>query len=86
MQAACPCMDTTISAYMDMHAGSMSMYGHYYFMRVQATVAEDEEHFQRVVEALVAQFQGPAGSRLLARRGASVVRRRHRCLATGRFP
>lgn len=43
-------------------------------VRVLATVAEDEEHFQRVVEALVAQFQGPAGSRLLAHRGASVVR------------
>lgn len=40
----------------------------------QATVAEDEEQFRRVVEALVAQFQGAAGSRLLARRGASVVR------------
>ena len=40
----------------------------------QATLAEDEEQFRRVVEALVAQFQGAAGSRLLARRGASVVR------------
>ena len=40
----------------------------------QATVAEDGEQFRRVVEALVAQFQGAAGSRLLARRGASVVR------------
>lgn len=42
-------------------------------MRWQATVAEDEEQFQRVVDALVAQFRGPAGARLLAHRGAAVV-------------
>ncbi len=42
-------------------------------MRSQATVAEDEEQFQKVVDALVAQFRGPAGARLLAHRGAAVV-------------
>lgn len=43
-------------------------------MLPQATVAENEEQFPKVVAALVSLFRPPQGTRLLAHRGAAVIR------------
>ncbi|KAK9810224.1 hypothetical protein WJX72_006988 [[Myrmecia] bisecta] len=44
-------------------------------LSVQASIAGDQAHFLRLVKQLMDRFRGPAGARLLQRRGSLIVRR-----------